>query len=271
MKFLLLVDLEGVSGVVSNSEQAKPGSTLYREVREYLAEEVESVLAGAREAGAELVYIFDMHYYGLNLFLDRLPNFARPIMGKPRKIYPFFRAVYQEVEGLMMVGFHSMMETLGGLLTHTYDHSIKKLFLNDLLVGEIGMEAAIAGFYGVPIIFLSGDSKGVEETKNLLGEVTTVVVKEAINEHSALCFPLALVKDELRRKAFEAVAHRSMRRPFTLQPPYRIRVEFFAHEKAEKMTALAGIRRLDDKTVETEGEDLPLLWENFIGFCQDYD
>jgi len=73
MKIFLLVDMEGISGVVGFNEQAKPDGSMYQEARKYLLSDVNAAVQGALKGGAKEVVIFDMHFYGLNLKLDELP------------------------------------------------------------------------------------------------------------------------------------------------------------------------------------------------------
>lgn len=271
MKILLIADLEGASGVVDNEQQAKPGASLYHEARNYLISDVGGAVEGAIEGGADEVIIFDMHYSGLNLNLEEIHPRAKVVMGKPRKIYPFFPELYQKIKGVMMVGFHAMAQAPGGLLTHSYDHSMKAIYLNGILVGEIGMEAAMAGYYHVPLILVTGDSEGVKEAENLLGEIETATVKYAINEHSALCLPLELTRKEIKEKAKKATENINRFSPFRINPPYAIEVEFFEKEGVQKMEGFPGLQKINEVKVRVEGENLPLLWESFIGFYQKYD
>ncbi len=271
MKIIMLVDLEGVSGIVSNDQQVKPGAALYDEAREYLLSDVNAAIAGAIAGGAKEIVIFDMHYFGLNLHMGKIHQNAHVFMGKPRKLYPFLQETYQGADGFMMIGFHSMAQTPGGLLTHTYDYSIKNLYLNKILMGEIGMETAIAGYYDVPLIFVTGDSKGVEEANNHFGDIPSVIVKKAINEHSALCFSLEKTRNEIKETSRESLNRLSENKPFKLDSPYTIEVEYFHPDQARKMEYLAGVERVDDLTVRVQDNSLPLLWEKFIGFCQNYE
>ena len=271
MKIIMLVDLEGVSGIVNNEQQVKPGAPLYQEARDYLLSDLNAAIEGAIEGGATEITIFDMHYFGLNLNLGKIHPKTWVFMGKPRKIYPLLKEVYQKADGFMMIGFHAMAQAPGGLLTHSYDHSIKSLYLNGILVGEIGMEAAIAGSYGVPLIFVTGDSEGVKEAKNLLVEIETSIVKYAINEHSALCLPLAVTYKEIKEKAKRATENINQLTPFRLDPPYTLDVDFFEKEGRQKMEGFSGLQKINETKVRIEGENLPLLWESFIGFCQQYD
>ena len=146
MKIILLADLEGVSGVVDNEQQARPGAPLYQEAREYLLSDVNAVIEGALDGGATEITIFDMHYYGLNLNLSKIHPQTWVFMGKPRKIYPLLKEVYQKADGFMMVGFHAMAQTPGGLLTHTYDHSIKSLYLNAILMEKLAWRQQLLVF-----------------------------------------------------------------------------------------------------------------------------
>lgn len=271
MKMLLIADLEGASGIVSNNQQSKPGAPLYEEARSYLLSDVNAAVEGALEGGAEEVIIFDMHYFGLNMNLHEIHPKTKTIMGKPRKISPFFTELYREISGIIMIGFHASSQTPNGLLTHSYDYAMKSIKLNGVLMGEIGMEAAIAGFYNVPLIFVAGDSVGINEAKNLLNEVETAVVKYSINEHSALCLPLEVTKREIKEKSRRSVQNINKFSPFVIDSPYIIEVEFFDKIGVQKAEGFPGLRKIKELAIRIEGDNLPLLWENFIGFYQNYD
>ena len=58
--------------------------------------------------------------------------------------------------------------------------------LNGRSVGELGLNAALAGVFGVPVVLVSGDAALASEAHDLLGEdVATVIVKEAVARHAA--------------------------------------------------------------------------------------
>lgn len=270
MRIFLMADLEGISGVVNFDNQAKPDGSAYEEAREYFISDVNAAVEGALEGGAEEVVIFDMHFFGLNLNLNELHPRARLIMGKPRKVYPALQ-LDDTYKGMIMIGYHAMARAEGGLLTHTYDYSMKKLYLNGTLLGEIGMEAAIAGCYGVPLIMVSGDSKAIEETKNLFDDIESAIVKYSINEHSALCFPTSITQNIIKEKAKSAVQKINQFQPYKVDPPYTIKVEFFDSASVEKATKIPQVKRVDDFVVEFKGDNLPSLWEDFIGAYQGYE
>jgi len=269
MKIFIMVDMEGISGVVDFNEQATPGALGYERAREYLMSDANAAIEGAIEVGADEIVVFDMPYHGLNILLDKINPKVKLIMGKPAKIYPLLK-LDESYKGMMMIGYHAMAGAKRGMLTHSYDFSMKNLYLNDVLVGEIGMEAAIAGTYGVPLIMVSGDSRAMEEAKELPTGFEKAVVKYAINEHSALCLPLLVTRKIIKEKAKVAVERIKDFKPYLVTPPYRIRVEFFEAAGTEKSVAIPGVRRLGDKIVELKGDNLAFLWENFISKYQGY-
>ena len=269
MRIFIMVDMEGISGVVDFNKQATPGGPDYQKAREYLMSDVNAAIEGVMEAGVKEVVVFDMHYYGLNILLDKINPQAKVIMGKPAKIYPLLK-LDESYKGMMMIGYHAMAGVKGGLITHTYDFSMKNLYLNDILTGEIGMEAAIAGTYGVPLIMVSGDSKAMEEGKELPTDFEKAVVKYAINEHSALCLPLSVTRKIIKEKAKSAVKRIEEFKPYIVSSPYTVKVEFFEVSGAEKAVKISGVKRLNDKMVEFKGDDLAFLWENFISKYQGY-
>lgn len=269
LKILVMADMEGASGVVSREHQARPDGWGYQEARRCLLSDVNAAVEGCLEGGAEEVVVFDMHFRGLNLNLNEIHPKARLIMGKPRKVYPLFR-LSETFKGTIMIGYHAMAETEGGLLSHTYDYSIKKLYLNEVLMGEIGMEGAITGYHKVPLAMISGDSKAIEEGESLFPNFEKAVVKYAINEHSALCLPLPVTKNIIKESTQKAVERIAEFEPYIASPPYTIKVEFFDISATEKAIRIPQVGRVNDVTVEFKGDNLPSLWENFIGAYQGY-
>lgn len=281
MKIYILTDMEGITGVVSPDKQAKPGSSGYQEAREFLMSDLNAAVEGALEGGASEILIYDMHYYGLNVILDKLHPKAKIIMGNPH-IVPLEMGLNNTFKGMLMIGFHAMAETEGALLSHTYSHDIKALYLNGVLVGEIGMEAAIAGTYGVPLIMISGDSKGIEEGEKIVEDFEEATVKHAISEEGAVCFSPSVTRDIIRRKAESAVKRINEFKPYQPKPSgdkrnrYVVDLDFYKQkdrEKALDRAKRAGKNNIcqgahSEAAVVLEGNDLSSLWKGFTKIYQ---
>ena len=269
--------MEGITGVVSPDKQAKPGSPGYEEARELLMSDLNATVQGALEGGASQVLIYDMHYYGLNVILDKLHPKAKIIMGNPHIVPPEI-GLNNTFKGMLMIGFHAMAETEGALLPHTYSYDMKALYLNGVLMGEIGMEASIAGSYGVPLIMISGDSKGIEEGKKIVEDFEEATVKYAISEGGAVCLPPSVTKDIIKEKAASAVKRINDFKPYVVpqskDPKYSclIKVEFYEVQHAKKALAAAKsmdrlsiscAEKLNEKEIALKGYHLSSLWKGF--------
>jgi D-amino peptidase len=129
--------------------------------------------------------------------------------------------------------------------------------INGTEVGEIGLEAAMAGEFGVPLVFVSADSGGVREARELLGQdVDAVEVKKAITQNSGICLPIARTEQMLRRAAAEAMLKAPTAPPVVFQSPATIEVVFTTPQSADVLRDAGGIRRIDDVTVRTDGNSV---------------
>ena len=161
-RYMVRCDIEGVSGVVSY-EQAEPGKREYAFGHEMFMSDLIALLQGLNAGGADEVVIYDEHYYGRNIDMGELVCNVSAICGKPPYRPDWAGGLDASFAGVVLLGFHSKFGTPGGLLHHTYELDIRDLRINGVSVGEIGMEAAIAGDYGVPVVLVTGDSAGVAE------------------------------------------------------------------------------------------------------------
>lgn len=63
-------------------------------------------------------------------------------------------------------------------------HAVRNFYINDHCIGEMGMNAYLAGYYGVPVLFVAGDDQAAAEAEKLIPNVTTAAVKETISRSS---------------------------------------------------------------------------------------
>jgi len=212
-KYMVRCDIEGVSGVVSY-DQAEPGKPEFAfGQRMFMADQL-ALLEGLEAGGADEVVIYDEHYYGRNIDVDALPEFATAICGKPPYRADWAGGLDASFAGVILLGFHSKFGTPNGLLHHSYELDIRDLRINDVSVGEIGMEAAIAGDYGVPVVMVTADSAGVAEAEALLPGTVGVPVKDSLCEWGGRCYPLSVTTERIRSVARRVVANPPLVAPY---------------------------------------------------------
>ena len=255
MKFLVMTDIEGVTGVTTfpQAEKSELG-------REMLMNDLCAVLAGIKEAGAEAI-VYDMHTDGRNVDISRID--VPVVMGKPIR-GDLWRGVGNEgIDGLFLLGLHTMQHT-GHLLAHSYLREYDAIYLNGLLVGEIGIEAALAGEQGIPLKFISGDDQGCFEARELINDIVMCPVKTSIGDDTAICLPPAETAKMLKDAAKKAVNANIM--PFAVEGPYEIKIVYSDCRYLEVMKQIHPEIFVDKRTVVMKGDNLLKTWSQYLTY-----
>ncbi len=108
------------------------------------------------------------------------------------------------------------------------------------------VNAAVSGYFDVPVIMVTGDQTACAQTVELLGEIETTVVKRASGRYSAECLPSKISQDMIQKtaeKAISKLAKRSTYLPFVLEEPILLSVEFFTSDMADRAITFPGVER----------------------------
>ena len=247
MRVFISVDMEGISGVVA-WPQTNPGQFDYDRMRKLMTEEANAAIEGALQAGATEVLVNDSHDGMRNLMLEDLNPDARLITGD-HKPMSMMEGVGPGFDAVFLIGYHSQASSTG-VLNHTYTTRVVHYSVNGKVVGETGMNAYIAGFHGVPVVLVSGDSIVAAEAKDLLGNVEAVAVKEPRSQFSATCLHPTKARALIKEAAVKALSSLSNYRPLTPPTPATVRLMFNASGHADSAAIMPGSVRVDPLTVE---------------------
>jgi D-amino peptidase len=253
MKIYISADIEGI-GCVVRQEQSAPDGREYRWARKMMTEEVNAAIRGAFDGGAHEVVVADSHNVGLNLIPEELDARAELIMGSPRPLC-MMDGIDQDFDAAFLVGYHGKAGTADSNLVHIFNRRIAAVRVNSMDIGEIGISAGLAGFFGTPVALVTGDDRAVGEAARLLPGVETVEVKKAIGAYAARC----LLPEKTRALIYEG-ARRTMKRIgswplFQVDPPVELIVRFTTASSADRVLRMPGIERQDGLTVRFAGKD----------------
>jgi len=258
MKILIAADMEGISGV-TGWEHVTPGHAEYDRFRKVMTGDVNAAIQGAFEAGASQVTVTDGHWNSSNILIEELDSRARLNCGTPSPL-SMVEGVQHSVDGVMFIGYHARAGTANAILDHTWSSKcVFNLWLNDLLVGEAGLNGAVCGHFNVPVLLVSGDQSVCAEVRDILGPVETVVVKQASGRMAADCLPPEAAQLKIRegaRRAVERLKAGQAPLPFRLPPPVQVVVELFYTEMADKAAILPGAQRLDGRRIAFTAADM---------------
>ena len=247
MRVFISVDMEGVSGVVA-WPQTERGKDDYERMRRLMTQEANAAIEGALQAGATEVLVNDSHGGMRNLILEDLHPDARLITGD-RKPMSMMEGVGPEFDAVFLIGYHSQASSTG-VLNHTYTGRVVHYAVNGKVMGETGMNALIAGFHGVPVVLVSGDSVVTAEAKDLLGNVEGVAVKEPRSQFSAACLHPTKARALIKEAAVRALSDLSKYRPLRPPAPSTVRLVFNVSGHADLASIMPGSVRVDPLTVE---------------------
>ena len=253
MKVYMSTDMEGASGVTQElmtfADQPR-----YHEGRRALTLDVNAAVRGAKAGGADEIAVSDGHGAcgACNFIFEELEAGARYIMGSPRHE----QVLDESFDLVFCVAYHGMAGADCAVLDHTQSsRAIVQIHFNDLVVGELGMTAATAGHFGVPVGLVTGDEATCEEARELLGDKVLVApVKRGLSRTAAVCMAPADARALIEERAREAVERADEFEPWTIDEPVTLRVQYLRTEQADGWRAAMGdrVRMLDARTVEVD-------------------
>jgi len=265
MKLLIAVDMEGITGVTS-WEHVTPGHTEYGRFRQVMTQDVNAAVRGAYDGGADEVLVADGHWNSSNILVEELDPRARINTGTPSP-FSMVQGIDQGVEAAFFVGYHARAGAQNAILDHTWSsRTVMNLWINDALSGETGLNAAVCGHFGAPVLLVSGDQTVCAEAHDLIGALEAVIVKRASGRQAADCLPPSQTQELIQQAAARAVRRFKAGdhpRPYRPDQPLTLRLEFHYSDMGDRAALLPGARRLDGRTIEFSAEDMPAAYWAF--------
>jgi D-amino peptidase len=269
MKVYLMTDLEGVAGVYQwegrDDESLENHERRCRQ-RIWLAEEVSAAVDGLFAGGASEVIVNDGHGAGYTIDLDHLDPRATVIHGQER---PFWLPFLDETcAATGLIGAHAKAGTPNANLCHTMSSKIRDWRFNDISMGELGLQAAIAGHYGVPFTLCTGDVHACKEAEELVPGVVTAPVKYGTSLLSALTLSREEACARIRDAALQSMAAVTEVAPLRLDSPVHFHEERVAPTFDEENPGQFHV--IDAHTREIEVEDIIEFMYTLYGYSRDW-
>ncbi|HEY3382939.1 MAG TPA: M55 family metallopeptidase [Vicinamibacterales bacterium] len=257
-KLFISVDMEGVTGVVQPA-QLGPAGFEYAAAREWVTGEVRAAIDAARAAGVTEFVVCDSHGNAQNLLIDKLPDDVRVVRGFPRPL-EMMQGIDQTFDGVLLIGYHASEWNVDAVRSHTISSArLLGIKLNGAGVMEAVFNAAIAGHFGVPVLFISGDRIAVNEMQKTLPQVEGVVVKEPIGFHSAMTVTPARGRQLIAEGVRRALEKAGRPAPYKLKTPIDLEVGFKFTPDAERAAYIPGLSRVDAHFVRGTFADMPTV------------
>jgi D-amino peptidase len=267
VRVFIMSDMEGIAGVTKWAETTG-GEALHAERSRLYTEEVNAAVRGAFNGGATEVVVMDCHGAGQgwtfnSLIPDQLDPRCDFVVQQEWTQYTEF--LEQGCDAALLVGMHAMAGTPDGVLNHTVAGTDwRNVTFNGTLVGETGINAALCGTWGCPVLMVTGDVAACREGQALLGDgLTTVAVKQGLGRYSARHIAPVRARDLIEKGAEKALSDLSAVAPYSPGSPCEIRVEFSTSEEVERYHHHAVVEVVDGRALVSRADDWWTAWRQF--------
>jgi D-amino peptidase len=264
----VISDIEGCAGIVKWA-QTGGDSTLYLdEGRRIYTEEINAAVRGAKAAGATEIVVMDCHGAGGDFtFNSLLPELLDPdceyVIQNEWTEYTEF--LEEGCDAALFVGMHAMAGTPDGVMSHTVSgQAWQHLKFNGTLVGETGINAALCGTWGCPVLLVTGDRATCREAKALLGDgLTTVEVKIGLGRFSARSLPALKARELIEAGARRALQDTGAVQPYDPGRPCEIEIAFTSPDRLVEYRNRKNVDQKDALTLVARGDT---WWDAWSGF-----
>jgi D-amino peptidase len=247
MKIYILADMEGISGIRKYEEVKSEFPTEYLYGREMMIQDINNAVDACFKSGASEVIVCDTHGGGGQVQIGKMDQ--RALYETPANgcMMPSLDASF---DGLILLGHHAKAGTLYGFLDHTMcSMSWFEYKINGNAIGEIGIEAALAGHYDVPVIVVVGDEAATVEAKEYLKNPECATVKWANSRNRAKCLSLPQAHAIISKAISKALKNIKTYKPYKPSLPAHLELTFYRSDMAEIFSGRPDIERIGARTI----------------------
>ena len=269
VKVFVVSDMEGVAGIVKwQQTDGTVEKRSYHEGRELYTEEINAAVRGAKAAGASEIVVMDCHGAGgewtfNSLIPDKLDPACEYVVQNDWTEYT--ELLEQGCDAALFVGMHAKAGTPDGVMSHTVSgQAWRELKFNGTSVGETGINAALCGQWGCPVLLVTGDAAVCREAIELLGPgLTTVAVKKGLGRFSARQVPPLRARELIEEGAKKALSDLSVVDAYDPGRPVEIQIDFMTPDRLVEYRNRRGVEQVGDLTLVSRADDWWTAWSQF--------
>jgi D-amino peptidase len=258
------VDMEGVVGVVT-PDQLEPSGFEYQRFREFMTKETLAAVNAAKEMGANDILVSDSHGNGENLLIEQFSKDVRIVRSWVRPL-GMMAGLDSSFDAVFLIGYHASTSNTRGIIAHTFSSDyFTRVALNGTEMSEGSFNAAIAGYFGVPVVLMSGDDAAIAEVRSEIGDIEGAETKKSLGFNSAVTLTPEASYELIGQKVKAALGRLSAFKPYVVKSPVTLDVSFKNYRPVEMLTYLHSIQRVDSHTIRFVGKDI-IEVANFVNF-----
>lgn len=253
MKVYISADIEGVTHV-TNWNETELSNEEHGQAARQMTREVLAACQGAIAAGATEIYIKDAHDSARNILIDELPDEAVLIRGWTNTPESMMAGIDETFDAAIFIGYHSGAGFDGNPLSHTMNTRNNYVKINGKPAAEFDLNAYVAAYYHVPVVFLSGDAQLCEHARELVPAIHAAGVKEGIGNatFNVSCKKACRMIEEGVREAIADRERCHIESPDT----FEMEINFKECVNALRASFYPGAEQVDARTVRYKAKDI---------------
>lgn len=253
MKIYISADIEGVTGTTVWNE-VRSGHTDYVQFAEQMTREVVSACEGAIDMGADEIVVRDAHGTARNIDYNKLPKCSKIIRGWMNTPYSMMEGLDETFDAVIFIGYHSGAGYVGNPMSHTMNGKNNYIKINGVIGSEFIMNSYVAAYFGVPVVFLSGDKELCQIAEDFNKGIKTVGVKEGVGGATVNLNPeyaCQLIKDGVKESLVNI-----QKCKIDLPERFEVEINFKEHYDAKRASFFPGVCCLDSHSVKYISADI---------------
>ncbi len=259
LKVYISVDMEGIAGIVAASQTSSTGAN-YEWARKLMLAEANAAIEGAYQAGATEVVVNDSHGSQVNLKADEIDRRASLITGQPKPL-GMAQGLDSTFDAAVYIGYHAPGSTSDAVHGHTFSGALKTVTLNGTEVGEYGLNAIVAGHFGVPVAFIAGDRAAVDMARSFIPGSEGLSVKDGIGFYAARTMHPLEAREKITAGVRAALAKRIARPPLRLTMPITLEIELDNLPHTDTAALVPGVERVSGRVVRYTANDALTIYK----------
>lgn len=253
MKIYISVDIEGVTGVTA-WEETELDCPRHAFAAKQMTNETLAACEAAIQMGATEIWVKDAHDSARNIDISNFSKEVKLIRGWTNSPESMVALLDSSFDAAIFIGYHSGAGFNGNPLAHTMNQNNNYVKINGKRIAEFDMNAFVAAYYNVPVVFVSGDEQLCQHAKELIPQIDTVAVKDGCGNATISLSPEYACE---KIKAGVAEALKDVKK-CALQSPdkFELEINFKQAVSAYRASFYPGAEQIDETTVRYVGKDI---------------
>lgn len=271
-RIYISADIEGIWGNVDSAYTMKNGYA-YEQYRTHMIDETNIAIRTLFNHGVQEIVVNDGHGGMDNLVASQLDDRASLVISHGAyKEYGMMEGISSKFDGVCFIGYHCRSNT-PGVMAHTiWGAQVRCIKINGKELGESGINAHLAWYYGLPVLLVSGDSLlNMQLKEELKGNYHFVETKQTIN---SLC-AINCSKQQLIQR-YDHEIRQALQDQYEIFPEdhYVIDITFHKERNASFVARIPLTTQIDACTVQIKGNDFDELYRRMrfmIKICNAFE